>query len=211
MIRLYCLLIGYAFGCFQTAYIVTKINTGKDIRDMGSGNAGTTNVTRSVGIKPALITFFADLIKTILAALVCRFIFKDESMVLLGTYAGAGAVLGHNYPFWLKFKGGKGVAVTLAWTFMVDWRVGLLTVALSLTVLFATGYLAFNAISLSVFFPLSLMIFGLVDGKVNYECIAIIILFGVIMIVKHRKNFQRLKNHEEKKIYQIISEKRKKE
>lgn len=205
------MIIGYIFGCFQTAYIVTKMNTGKDIRQMGSGNAGTTNVTRSVGIKPALVTFISDLLKTVIAFFACYFLFREESAALIGTYVGAGAVLGHDYPCWLKFKGGKGVAVTLAWVFIVDWRAGLLTFALCFIVLFGTGYLAVNAISMAVFFPLSVLIFGLADKNVNYECLAIIIAFGVLMIVKHRKNFVKLKNHEEKKIYQILSEKKKKE
>lgn len=208
------MLIGYVLGCFQTAYIVTRISIGKDIRQMGSGNAGTTNVTRSVGIKPALITFFADLIKTVLAVVICRLIFKDVNPVIVGTYAGAGVVLGHDYPVWLGFKGGKGVAVTLAWIFLADWRVGIVTFVLSLAVLLSTGYLALNAISLSSFFVVSMLFFKFIYTPASlfipWDCIAVVAVMGAVMIIRHRQNFVRLKHHEEKKIYAIIAEKRKK-
>ena len=114
MERIICLVIGYAFGLFQTAFIYGKIN-GIDIREHGSGNAGTTNALRVLGTKAGLIVFAGDVIKTVLAIVIFGLIFKDshpEEVYLLKLYAATGAILGHNFPFYLNFKGGKGIAAT---------------------------------------------------------------------------------------------------
>ena len=110
--RIICLIIGYIFGLFQTGYICGKVCK-IDIRNHGSGNAGTTNTIRVLGWKAGLITFAGDLGKSMLAVLVAWALFHNEypeGMKVLQMYAGLGAVLGHNYPFYLKFKGGKGIA-----------------------------------------------------------------------------------------------------
>ena len=114
MVRLACLAIGYLFGIFQTAYIYGRIN-GIDIREYGSGNAGTTNALRVLGKKAGLIVFLGDVAKTVLAVVVVRLLFgatHTDMLPLLGIYAAAGAILGHNFPVQLGFKGGKGIACT---------------------------------------------------------------------------------------------------
>ena len=111
MERVICLLIGYVFGLFQTGYIVGKIKH-IDIRKQGSGNAGSTNAVRVMGWKAGAMTFAGDVLKCVLAVLLVRYLYRDTDMtLLLGMYAGFGATLGHNFPFYLKFKGGKGIAV----------------------------------------------------------------------------------------------------
>lgn len=112
--RIICILIGYAIGLFQTGYIYGKTQH-IDIREHGSGNAGTTNTLRTLGFKAGAITFAGDCGKAILAIFISWLIFHaqyPEGIKLLGMYAGLGAVLGHNYPFYMKFKGGKGIACT---------------------------------------------------------------------------------------------------
>ena len=114
MERLVCLLIGYIFGLFQTGYFYGKTQ-GVDIRKMGSGNAGSTNALRTMGIKAGMITLLGDCFKCVIAVLVVRGIYGQshaDILPLLSLYTGFGAVLGHNFPFYLKFKGGKGIAVT---------------------------------------------------------------------------------------------------
>ena len=109
-----CLVIGYFCGCISSGYIVGKISH-IDIRDKGSGNAGTTNVLRTLGKLPALLTFAGDLFPAIIPVLVLRLVLDTPvDWYLLCLYMGLGVVLGHNYPFYLKFKGGKGIAVTSA-------------------------------------------------------------------------------------------------
>ena len=114
MERIICLAIGYVFGLFQTGYIYGKLHN-VDIRTMGSGNAGTTNGLRTMGFKAGAITFLGDAFKCIFAVLAVKLIFGEahaDILPLLAMYAGMGAVLGHNFPFYLKFKGGKGIAAT---------------------------------------------------------------------------------------------------
>ena len=111
MERIICLIIGYAFGLFQTGYFVGKLNH-VDIRKTGSGNSGSTNALRVLGVKAGLMTFVGDVLKCVLPILLVRQIFSgSDCLPLLAMYTGAGATLGHNYPFYLKFKGGKGIAV----------------------------------------------------------------------------------------------------
>ena len=114
MIRLLCLAIGYLFGLFQTSYILGRVH-GIDIREYGSHNAGTTNMLRTMGLKAGLLTFAGDCGKCILAVVLVRVVFGKthaDILPLLEFYAAAGTILGHNYPFYLHFKGGKGIACT---------------------------------------------------------------------------------------------------
>ena len=107
--RLIVLVIGYFLGTFQTGYIYGK-SKGVDIRQHGSGNSGTTNTLRTLGWKAGAITFAGDLCKAILAVVIAHFLFVNrypDAVKVLEMYAGFGAVLGHNFPFYLKFKGGK--------------------------------------------------------------------------------------------------------
>ena len=106
-----CLVIGYFCGCISSGYFVGKFHH-IDIREHGSGNAGTTNVLRVLGKLPALITFVGDLAKAVMPILVIRIFLSPDNWYLLCLYMGLGVVLGHNYPFYLGFKGGKGIAVT---------------------------------------------------------------------------------------------------
>ena len=112
--RLICLVIGYAFGLFQTGYIYGKLH-GIDIRKEGSGNAGTTNALRVLGKKAGIITYIGDMVKAVLAAMVVRLIFGQshaDIIMVLVLYSGIGVILGHNFPFYLGFKGGKGIAAS---------------------------------------------------------------------------------------------------
>ena len=111
--RIICLVIGYFCGCISSGYFVGKLYH-MDIRTKGSGNAGTTNVLRTLGKLPALITFVGDLAKAIVPIVIIRCLFQGEEAYLLCLYLGLGVVLGHNFPFYLRFKGGKGIAVTAA-------------------------------------------------------------------------------------------------
>ena len=114
MERAICLVIGYVFGLFQTAYLYGKLH-GIDIRNYGSGNAGTTNTLRTLGTKAGLIVLLGDIMKCILAIVLTNLLFQNshpDEIYLLKIYAAAGAILGHNFPFYLHFKGGKGIAAT---------------------------------------------------------------------------------------------------
>ena len=119
MFRIFCLIIGYIFGLFQTAFVLGKRN-GIDIREHGSGNAGATNTLRVLGTKAGLIVFAGDCLKCMLAIFLCGIIFKNsypDAKYVIKLYAALGTIIGHNFPFYLNFKGGKGVACTAGLVF----------------------------------------------------------------------------------------------
>jgi glycerol-3-phosphate acyltransferase PlsY len=205
--RILSVVLGYVFGLFQTGYIYGK-SKGIDIRKQGSGNPGTTNSLRVLGIKAGIITFLGDLLKAILAVVVTWLIFKDrypDSVRLLELYAGFGAVLGHNFPFYLGFKGGKGIASTAG-------------VILSVYPLAAIGCLIVFSVCLaisryvslsSILMVLTFMITALVANNLGYLDIAgermmefdiLVICFTALAIWRHRANIVRLIHGNENKL-----------
>ena len=123
MERLVCLAVGYLFGIFQTGYIYGRVH-GIDIRKYGSGNSGSTNALRVMGKKAGLTVFLGDFLKTVIPCMAVRFVFKDQPdyAYVYMLYIGLGVILGHNYPFYLHFKGGKGIAATAGIILSIDWR-----------------------------------------------------------------------------------------
>ena len=146
--RILSLIIGYLFGLFQTGYIYGR-SKGIDIRKEGSGNAGTTNSLRVLGWKAGLITFLGDLFKAILAVLLIRLIFGgryEDNVKVLELYAGFGAVLGHNFPCYLGFKGGKGIACTSGMILAVFPQAAPICLVLFIVAVAATRYVSLGSI-----------------------------------------------------------------
>ena len=197
MIRIPCLLIGYFIGCIQTAYITGKVMANIDIRSIGSGNAGTTNILREFGLKIGILVFAADILKAVLAFVLCRqlFAFTGTDQLLLGFYAGAGVVLGHNFPVFLNFKGGKGIASSLGVIFCVDWRAALIIYAVGVTVIAISRFISLGSIVMLSLFP----IFTLIWGK-GAESIILAFFFAALAIFQHRSNIKRLLSGTERKL-----------
>lgn len=124
MERVLCLLMGYVFGLFQTGYLYSR-SKHMDIRNYGSGNSGSTNVLRVMGKKAGLIVFLGDAGKMIAACLITRVLFRSQPELLYVylLYTGFGVILGHNFPFYMGFKGGKGIAASAGLLASTDWRV----------------------------------------------------------------------------------------
>ena len=209
MERIICLVIGYAFGLFQTAFIYGKLN-GIDIREHGSGNAGTTNALRVLGTKAGLIVFAGDVIKTVLAIVICGLIFKNshpEEVYLLKLYAATGAILGHNFPFYMGFKGGKGIAATAG--FVLSFHPTFIPVGILLFfgTFFLTHYVSLGSLLVYVGFMTQLIISGqcgLFGSMTSAELIEMYIvgfLLAVMAFWKHRENIKRLLRGEERKTY----------
>ena len=208
MIRLVCVAIGYVFGLFQTGYIYGELK-GTDIRQHGSGNAGATNALRTLGWKAGLITLLGDCFKCVFAVLLVRALFAgrypDENMgVLLGMYAALGVILGHNFPFYLKFKGGKGIAATAGLYLSLDPVMTLVAVVLFGGAVGATRYVS---LLVSIWLPVGTILFGqqgkwgLSQGHL-YELYAITIFLCLMAIFRHRKNIGRLMKGTESKLGQ---------
>lgn len=209
MIRLLCLLIGYVFGLFQTAYFYGKLH-GIDIRTMGSGNAGTTNALRVLGRKAGVIVLMGDILKTILAITLVRWLvvpYAPEGEYLLVLYTAAGAILGHNYPFYLGFKGGKGIAATAGLMIAFDPWFVLVGAILFFGNLFLTHYVSLGSLLVYAGFVIQLIVMGqngyfgnLPQGILN-EMYGIAIFLMLMAYWKHRENIKRLWTHTERKTY----------
>lgn len=198
--KLLCLLIGYGFGCIQSAFIIGELFGKIDIRNYGSGNAGFTNTARVLGAKAGISVFMLDLIKLIVAYTVCSLIFDGSgsfvkgASLLPGLYGGIGTVLGHNFPFYLKFRGGKGIACTLGLMLCVDWKVALITYAIGFTVFIAKKYISLASLTMAVVYPVLMVIFGF-----DTECIILMAVLCVLAYIKHISNIRRLIDGNENK------------
>lgn len=215
MTRIICILIGYCFGLIQTAYIYGRMN-GIDIRTVGSGNAGTTNALRVLGKKAGLIVFLGDVAKTVAAVIVVRLLFgasNQECLYTLVLYTAAGVILGHNYPFYLGFKGGKGIAATAGliaalgpWFILVEGLVFIITFT-------TTHYVSLGSLLVYLALVIHLVVFGqngFFEGMTQPALneMYIIALFLMAMAYwRHRSNIQKLFKGTERKTY--ISKKNK--
>lgn len=210
--RIISLIIGYVCGLLQTSYLYGKLNH-IDIREHGSGNAGATNALRTLGKKAGIITFLGDFLKPMLAALIVGLIYKDNSLVgMLECYAGFGAVMGHVFPCYLGFRGGKGVAtiagagVWLAISNGYAYMIPVFVVLFALVVAI-TGYVSLGSIIFNVGYFLMIVLFGqfgiLEYGQsVLYEMYLLTGIYCGICIFKHRTNIVRLVKGTENKVFQ---------
>ena len=206
MFRILLLIIGYFIGNIETGYIFGKLNK-MDIRNYGSGNAGATNTLRVLGPKAGLIVFFGDFCKSLIPCLVVRYIFRDNvslSYVYM-LYIGLGVVLGHNFPFYLGFKGGKGVASTAGIIMALDYRIAFVCLAVFILIVAITRYVSLASIVVMIIFiGMSHMLvktsYGFTDGSSPMEFRLLIVIIGFLSIFMHRANIKRLLNGTENKI-----------
>lgn len=211
MIRLLCLALGYFFGAFQTAYFYGKMH-GIDIRTKGSGNAGTTNTLRVLGTKAGMIVLAGDVLKTVVAIAVTRMFilpnFSEPNMeYLLVLYTAAGAILGHNYPFYMQFKGGKGIASTFGLILSFHpWFIPM-GVLVFLGIFMTTHYVSLGSLLIYAGFVIQMLIMGqtgglgeIGQGTLN-EMYVIAFLLMIMAYWKHRENIKRLLTGTERKTY----------
>ncbi|MFI3172376.1 MAG: glycerol-3-phosphate 1-O-acyltransferase PlsY [Eubacteriales bacterium] len=208
MERVICIAIGYLFGLLQTGFFYGKAHK-IDIRTQGSGNSGTTNAIRTLGWKAGIITFIGDCFKCIFAVLIVKIIYAEcmpDALPLLGLYAGLGAVLGHNFPFYLNFKGGKGVATSVGLALSTNIVVALVAIATFYVVMKTTKYVSVGSMSLLAVFATGTIIydrcvgFGLPTAGMQYELYAVVVFLFIMSVIRHRENIKRLKNGTENKI-----------
>lgn len=209
MVRIVCLAIGYLFGLFQTAYFYGRAH-GIDIREHGSGNAGTTNTLRVLGTKAGLIVFAGDCIKCMAAVWLVRLIYGNTChsiIYLLCLYTGAGAILGHNYPFYLKFKGGKGIAATAGMVLSFHPWFILTGVLLFFVPFFTLHYVSLGSLLVYAGLMIQLVAFGqngFFSEMTQGQLIEMYIVFGCLLVMaywKHRENIKRLLQGKERKTY----------
>ena len=196
--------IAYLLGSVSFSVIISKKMAGFDVREKGSGNAGTTNVLRSVGKKAAIFTLLGDVLKGVIAILVAYIIGlivkKGIDKALLIQLAGIFVILGHTFPVFFKFKGGKGIATALGVLLMTNWNIGLICLVFALVLMALTKMVSLGSIAAAILFPVLIIFMPhtayLVDG--NY--IIYSILIAVLVVYNHRANVKRLLNGTENKL-----------
>lgn len=211
MIRLLCLVLGYFFGAFQTAYFYGKMH-GIDIRTMGSGNAGTTNTLRVLGTKAGLIVLAGDVLKTILAIVMTRIFIlpnlaEPNMEYLLILYTATGAILGHNFPFYMQFKGGKGIASTFGLILSFHpWFIPV-GVILFLGTFLTTHYVSLGSLLIYAGFVIQMIVMGQSGalGNMSQNTLMEMYVLSIFLMAmaywKHRENIKRLLTHTERKTY----------
>ncbi len=209
--------VAYLFGSISFAVIFTKMSSKKDIREMGSGNAGFTNVLRSVGVAPAVFTLVFDFLKGVIAGFVGRMLFstlavvpeiKSELIIYGGFIGGVFAIIGHMYPVYFGFRGGKGIVTSAAMMAVTDWRVFLLIVATFLIIFIASRIISLASITCAALYGVYTFIisffFEYKTGEFPLRFVILTsllaLLLGTFVIIKHKDNIKRLINGEEKKL-----------
>ena len=196
MFRLICIAIGYAIGCIQTAFIIGKLCK-TDLSKKGSGNLGTTNALRVLGFKAGLATFICDILKGVVSFLLARWLFPDEAL-LAGLYSCAGTILGHDFPFYLRFKGGKGIAATIGMVLCVGFTASmplmLISFAIGIVAVAMSGYISLGSMLFSVAIPICAFLW-----KLPLEASILTAVMAALVLWQHRANIGRLRTGNENK------------
>lgn len=209
MERLICLVIGYAFGLIQTSYFYGKLK-GIDIRQYGSGNAGTTNTLRVLGTKAGLIVLLGDILKCMVAIGITVLLFKNshpDTIYLLKLYTAAGAVIGHDFPFYMNFKGGKGIAVTAGLILAIHPYFIPMGVIIFFGLFLTTHYVSLGSLVVYLGFLIEIIVCGQLGVfgamTLGQRCEMYIIAFLMLCLAyyQHRANIVRLLKGEERKTY----------
>ena len=205
--RVLCLAVGYVFGLFQTGYIYGRLNH-IDLRNYGSGNSGTTNALRVLGKKAGLIVFLGDFFKTVIPCVILRLIVgpDDPRLYLLILYTAFGVILGHNLPFDMGFKGGKGIAATAGLLISFDWRIAFICLGIFVVTVAITRYVSLGSILVVTAFLIGVIFWGSrgdyhVEASHLYELYGLAAVITVMAIWRHRANISRLAHGTENKLW----------
>lgn len=198
--KLLSLLIGYAFGNILTADLVVRKETGKNVFQVGSGNPGMANVMRQFGFKAGALVLSGDLLKTIFAVLVTMLVFKGKGHILI-LYTVLGVTVGHNWPIWHRFKGGKGVSTTCMGIFLYSPLLGLIADAAGMLVVFSTGYLPVGAVVITTLYTVLIFLFDSTEAGI------LAMVLAAIMFDRHFPGLVKVAKGQEKKNAQYFKRK----
>jgi glycerol-3-phosphate acyltransferase PlsY len=185
-------LIAYIVGSVSTGVLVSKAYGRVDIRSQGSGNVGMTNVMRTLGWLPSFLTFAGDTIKGVLASFIGYKIAGE-----LGLHVGGiMAVIGHNWPLFFSFRGGKGMSTSLGYILVADWRVALILVGVQLAIVLITGFMSAASITTAILLPILMTLWHHED----WRCIVFPLIACLLALYSHRANLKRLSDGTENKL-----------
>ena len=196
------ILISYLLGSIPTGFLIGKYLKNIDLRLIGSGSTGATNVLRNVGKWPALFVFIIDVGKGLISVKIAQY-YADQG--LIEVLAGISAISGHIWPIWLKGKGGKAVATGLGMFLALSWKVGLASLGIFLIVLAKSKFVSLSSIAAAILLPI-FMFFNLDNssniGNASHPYFVISLIVSLLVVWKHRTNINRLLKGEESKINQ---------
>ena len=196
--------LAYLIGSINFSIIISKKMAGFDVREKGSGNAGTTNMLRSVGKKAAALTLVCDILKgvvAILLAIVAGVIMKNSDKALLVQLAGIAVVIGHTFPIFFGFKGGKGVATSLGVLLLVNWKIGLICLVFAIVLMALTRMVSVGSVGAAILYPVLVLFIGTnftVSEGSGYLVFSI--LLAALVAFNHRENIKRILEGKENKI-----------
>ncbi len=199
--------IAYLIGSVNFSILISKKFAGFDLREKGSGNAGTTNTLRTVGKKAALATLVLDILKGIVAVGIAMwvgaYVKGVENPYILVQIAGLCVILGHTFPIFFGFRGGKGIATSIGVLLLTNWQIGLICVTFGVVLIILTKMVSVGSMAAAVLFPILVLFIGkghfIVEGPtISYVIFSI--LLAVIVIFNHRANLKRIAEGTENKI-----------
>ncbi len=201
-------IIAYLIGSINFSVILSKKMAGFDVREKGSGNAGSTNMLRSVGKKAAAITLICDILKGVVSigiAILLGNVIENMNRELLLQIAGIAVVIGHTFPIFFGFKGGKGVATSLGVILMSNWQIGLICLVFALVLMVLTKMVSLGSCAAAVLFPVLTLFINtnytvLSESKSGKVYLIYSILLAVIVLFNHRSNIKRILNGTENKV-----------
>ncbi len=198
-------ILAYLIGSISFSVIISKKMAGFDVRERGSGNAGTTNVLRTVGKKAAALTLLCDFLKgvvAILIALIAGKIAKDVDRALLVQIAGILVVIGHTFPIFFGFKGGKGIAPAIGVALVINWQIGLICLVFGIVIVACSKMVSLGSIGAAILYPVLTIFIGrnfiTGDGGIKYFVFSLIL--ALIVIFNHRENIKRIATGSENKL-----------
>ena len=196
--NLLILFLGYLFGSFPSGYLAGRIAKGIDIRSLGSGSTGATNVLRHIGKRAAITVFLLDVLKGVISILLAKYFLLNDSWQVA---IGLSTLIGHIWPVWLNWKGGKAVATGLGIFLGLSWQVGLATLGIFILMITLFRIVSLASVSASLALPLIMfMSFG--NSNISRPFIIISLLAMILVVWRHRENIVRLIKGEEPKIGQ---------
>lgn len=198
-------IIAYLVGSINFSIIISKRMAGFDVREKGSGNAGTTNMLRSVGVKAAIITLLCDILKgvvVILVAILIGNIIDGLDDALLVQLAGIFVIIGHTFPIFFGFKGGKGIATSLGVLLMINWQIGLICLVFALVLMAITRMVSVGSIAAAILFPVLVVFIGqnYIVPVNNWSYLIFSIIIAALVLFNHRENLKRIFTGKENKI-----------
>ncbi len=202
MYRLGALLIGYLLGGVQASILVGRFK-GIDIRSHGSGNAGTTNTIRVLGKKAGVLVLLIDIFKAVLAIVLAKLVFggnHTDATVLIALYSGIGAILGHSYPLFFNFKGGKGIATTAGTLIGIDLRLFLVAAAVFLICFGITRIVSISSLLMTASLPILISVMYAGQGSIGIEAMILAFIITAFTFYRHKANIKRLMNGTEAKL-----------